>query len=125
MTTVRAVRGAVQVARDEPGVVLAATTELIEVLIARNELAAEDIISVIFTVTPDLTSCFPAAAMRNLGFADVPLMCATEIAVPNAMARVVRVLAHVVTDRPRSAVEHVYLGGAARLRPDLQLRRAA
>ena len=72
-----------------------------------------------FTVTPDLASEFPAAAARDLGLVDVPLLCATEIPVPGAMERVVRLLAHIETDRPRSAVEHVYLRGATRLRPDL------
>ena len=72
-----------------------------------------------FTVTPDLASEFPATAARDLGLVDVPLLCATEIPVPDAMERVVRLLAHIETDRPRSAVEHVYLRGAARLRPDL------
>jgi chorismate mutase len=70
-------------------------------------------------VTPDLASEFPATAARDLGLVDVPLLCATEIPVPDAMERVVRLLAHIETDRPRSAVEHVYLRGAARLRPDL------
>lgn len=125
MTTIRAVRGAIQVDHDEPGVILAATRELLVELVSRNGLSAADIISVIFTVTPDLASCFPAAAMRDLGFAEVPLMCATEIDVPNAMPRVVRVLAHINTDRPPSAVEHVYLRGAAELRPDLLRRRVA
>jgi len=125
MTAVRAVRGAIQVDRDETEEIMAATSELVAAVIDRNELSADDIISVLFTVTPDLASCFPAAAMRALGFADVPLMCATEIAVPDAMERVVRLLAHVNTERPPSAVEHVYLRGAAQLRPDLQPRRIA
>ncbi|HEY3260216.1 MAG TPA: chorismate mutase [Pseudonocardiaceae bacterium] len=119
MTAVRAVRGAVQIERDDPALILADTTWLLLEVMRRNELAADDIISVFFTVTPDLASCFPAAAARDIGLTDVPLMCATEIAVPNAMARVVRLLAHIHTDRPRRAVQHVYLGGAAQLRPDL------
>jgi chorismate mutase len=76
-------------------------------------------ISIVFTLTPDLTSAFPAAAARDLGLVDVPLLCATEVPVPGALPRVVRLLAHVESDRPRSAVRHVYLRGATRLRPDL------
>jgi chorismate mutase len=125
MTAVRAVRGAIQVDRDEADVVLGATRELLLEIIRRNRLTTTDFISAIFTVTPDLASCFPAAAMRELGFAEVPLMCATEIDVPGALPRVVRVLAHINTNRPQAAVNHVYLRGAAQLRPDLQLRRPA
>jgi len=119
VTTIRAVRGAVQVDRDDPDVILAETRALLTEVISRNRLTAEDIISVVFTMTPDLVSGFPAAAARDLGLTDVPLLCATEIDVPNALARVIRLLAHITTDQPRSAIEHVYLRGAARLRPDL------
>ena len=112
-------RGATQVDRDDPGVIAAATRELLAEVIGRNDLRADDLISVVFTVTPDLTSGFPAAAARELGLTDVPLLCATEIGVPNAMRRVVRLLAHIESDRPRSAIRHVYLRGAAGLRPDL------
>ncbi|HEV2781543.1 MAG TPA: chorismate mutase [Actinophytocola sp.] len=122
MVAVRAVRGAIQVDRDHPDVILAETKALLQELVRRNAIEPEDIISVFFTMTPDLASDFPAAAARELGLVDVPLMCATEIDVPNAMKRVIRVLAHVHSDRPRSAIEHVYLRGAARLRPDLAPR---
>lgn len=117
---VRAVRGAVQVDRDDPETVLGGTAELLGEIMLRNDLAAEDLISLVFTTTPDLTSAFPAAAARALGLVDVPLLCAAEIAVSEAMSRVVRVLAHVETDRAAGAVRHVYLHGAARLRPDLR-----
>lgn len=116
---VRAVRGAIQVDRDDPADILAATRELITEVLAHNGIGAEDLISIVFTLTPDLTSCFPAAAARDLGFADLPLLCATEVAVPGALPRVVRLLAHVESDAPRAAVRHVYLRGATRLRPDL------
>jgi len=117
--SVRAVRGAIQVDEDERSQVLDATTELIRTVLDRNGLTSEDLISVVFTATPDLTSEFPAYAARQLGFVDVPLMCATEISVPGAMPRVVRLLAHVETDLPRADVHHVYLRGAAALRRDL------
>lgn len=116
---VRAVRGAIQVDRDDPAVIAAGTGELLAEILRRNELEADDLISVVFTMTPDLASGFPAAAARELGLTDVPLLCATEIDVPTAMKRVIRVLAHIQSDRPRSAINHVYLRGAARLRPDL------
>ena len=98
---------------------LDATTELLQAILERNALTQEDLISVVFTATPDLTSEFPAYAARQMGFVDVPLLCASEIDVPGAMPRVLRVLAHVETDRPRSEVSHVFLRGAAALRRDL------
>lgn len=123
MASVRAVRGAIQVDRDDPEVIFNDTGELIVEVIRRNCLQAEDFISVFFTVTPDLASSFPAAAARGLGLTEVPMLCSTEIGVPNSMERVVRLLAHIQTDRPQSAIEHVYLRGAAELRPDLSRRR--
>ncbi len=116
---VRAVRGAIQVDQDDRQQVLDATTELIQSVLERNGLTQEDLISVVFTATPDLVSEFPAYAARQLGFVDVPLMCATEISVAGAMPRVVRLLAHVETDLPRSGITHSYLRGAAALRRDL------
>jgi chorismate mutase len=116
---VRALRGATQVEQDDREEVLAATTELLEAVLARNGLSADDLISVIFTATPDIRSEFPAYAARQMGITDVPLLCASEIDVPGAMPRVLRLLAHVETDRSRAEVRHVYLRGAAALRTDL------
>ena len=116
---VRAVRGATQVDDDGRQQVLDATTELLQTILERNELTSDDLISVVFTATPDLTSEFPAYAARQMGFVDVPLLCASEIAVPGAMPRVLRVLAHVETDRPRAEIKHAFLRGAAALRRDL------
>ena len=116
---VRAVRGATQVDDDDREQVLQATTELLQAVMQRNGLASDDLISVVFTATPDLVSEFPAYAARQMGITDVPLLCATEIAVLGAMPRVLRLLAHVETDRPRGDVRHVYLRGAANLRTDL------
>jgi chorismate mutase len=117
--TVRAIRGAVQVDADERDLILEGTTELVSEVMSRNNLTTDDVISVLFTVTPDLTSEFPALAARKLGFHDVPLICATEIPVPGAMPRVVRLMAHVDTPRLRSEIQHVYLRGAAALRLDI------
>ena len=116
---VRAVRGAIQVDEDDRQQVLDATTELLQEVLQRNGLSQEDLISVVFTATPDLTSEFPAYAARQMGLTDVPLLCASEIDVAGAMPRVLRVLAHVETDRPRSQVVHAFLRGAAALRRDL------
>lgn len=116
---VRAVRGATQVDRDDRDVLLAAASELVTAVLERNRIEPGDLISVIFTATPDLTSDFPAYAARTLGITDVPLLCATEIDVPGAMPRVLRLLAHFETELARGDVRHVYLHGAAGLRTDL------
>jgi chorismate mutase len=119
LVAVRAIRGAIQVDANERAAVLEGTTELVSEVMGRNGLAPDDVISVLFTTTPDLTAEFPALAARKLGFQDVPLLCASEIDVPGAMPRVVRLLMHVETGRARAAVAHVYLRGAAALRLDI------
>ena len=116
---VRAIRGAVQVEANEREAIIEATAELVAEVLARNDLVTGDVISVLFTATPDLTAEFPALAARKTGFQDVPLLCATEIGVPAAMPRVVRLLMHVDTERPRAEVRHVYLRGTAALRLDI------
>jgi len=116
---VRAVRGATQVAADERQQVLDATAELVAAVLDRNGVAPEELISIVFTTTPDLCSEFPAYAARQLGLVDVPLLCASEIAVPGALPRVIRLLAHLETTRDRAEMRHVYLHGAAALRSDL------
>ena len=108
-----------QVEANERELILEGTTELMNEVMSRNDLTPDDVISVLFTMTPDLTAEFPALAARKLGFHDVPLICATEIPVPGAMPRVVRLMAHVETQQPRSAIQHVYLRGAAALRLDI------
>jgi chorismate mutase len=116
---VRAIRGATQVAADDRDEVLAATRELVSTVLERNQLDSADLISILFTATPDLVSEFPALAARELGLGDVPLMCATEIAVPHALPRVLRLMAHVDTPKARAEVQHVYLRGAEALRRDI------
>lgn len=116
---VRAVRGAIQVDTDTRQDILDASAELVAEVLDRNGLASDDIISIVFTATPDLTAEFPAYAARLLGLTDVPLLCASEIAVPGALPRTLRLLAHVETDRSRADLRHVYLRGAAALRTDL------
>lgn len=116
---VRAVRGAVQVEANERAAICEGTAELVTEVMARNELSTDQVISVIFTATTDLDAEFPALAARKLGFQEVPLLCASEIGVPGAMPRVVRLLMHVETEAPRASVQHVYLRGAAALRLDI------
>src|SRR3954447_5303080 len=115
----RAVRGATQVEANDRDEILAATAELVRAVIERNALTPDQLISVIFTAAPDLTADCPAYAARMMGSTDVHLLCASEIDVPGAMPRVVRLLAHVDSDRPRGEFRHVYLHGAAALRTDL------
>jgi len=116
---VRAVRGATQADRDDREAILEAADELVRCVLERNAVDPADLISIVFTATPDLTAEFPAYAARRLGLTDVPLLCATEMSVPGAMPRVLRLLAHFESDRPRSEIRHVYLRGAAALRTDL------
>jgi chorismate mutase len=114
-----ALRGATTVEVDARPAILEATTELMHELLARNALAAEDLVSCLFTLTPDLHAEFPAVAAREMGLSSVPLMCAQELDVPGAMPRVIRVLVHCYL--PEDATpQHVYLGEAVRLRLDLQ-----
>lgn len=117
--TVRAIRGATQLDVDEREHLFERTTELVQEVLAANDLSTEALVSIIFTCTPDLVSDFPAAAAREMGLGDVPLMCATEMAVPGALPRVVRLMAHANLDVPRGEVRHVYLHGATTLRKDL------
>lgn len=116
---IRALRGATQLRADDAAEMADAVVELMGELLARNGLTTDDLISVIFTSTSDLRSAFPAAAARTLGIGDVPLICAQELDVVEALPRVVRVMAHVELDRPRDEIVHVYLRGAEVLRQDL------
>ena len=116
---VRAVRGATQLSADDPTEMAEAVVELLEQILERNQLTIDDLISVLFTATPDLSSEFPAAAARTVGLGDVPLLCAQEIDVTGALPRVVRVMLHAESARPRSKIVHIYLRGAEVLRKDL------
>ena len=104
---------------DTPTAIAAATRELLEHLMTENALSAHEIVSATFTVTPDLRAAFPARAARDLGWREVPLLCATEIAVPGALPRCIRVLLHVEPGIPRTGIRHVYLRDARTLRPEL------
>lgn len=117
-----AIRGATTVEADETEAIVAATESLLAEILAANEVAASDIVSILFTATPDLTAAFPAVAARRLGLSDVALMCAQEMAVPDAPERCVRVLVHLYSERDYASLVHVYRGAAASLRADLQAR---
>ena len=113
-----AVRGATKVERNDPEQILGKTEELMSELLSRNELGPERIVSCIFTSTHNLNAEFPAVAARKLGLNNVPLLCAQEIDVPNAMPGVVRVLVHYYAP-PGHSPAHTYMGEAQELRSDL------
>ena len=115
----RALRGAITAERNDAESILEATEELVRELLRANDLEPSDLISCIFTCTPDLDAEFPAVAARGLGLSDVPLICAREIDVPGALPRVIRLMVHCYTDDGRRP-QHVYLRDAADLRRDLE-----
>jgi len=114
-----ALRGATSVEENDAAAILEATEELVRVVMERNGLVSERMVSCLFTATEDLVSIFPAAAVRAAGLGDVPLLCARELGVTDATQRCIRVLMHVTSDRARSELRHVYLEGAQGLRDDL------
>ncbi len=116
---VRAIRGAVQLDADEREHMLVSVSELVSAILDRNEISVDDLISIVFTATPDLHSEFPAVGARDLGITDVPLLCAQEIDIAGAMPRVIRILAHVESSRSKAEIQHVYLRGAVALRKDI------
>ena len=116
----RGVRGATTVDEDQVDQLLSATQELLEAIFAANPgMKTDDIASVVFTVTNDLSSVFPALAARRIGWDSVPMMCASEIPVPGSLPCCIRVLLHWNTDLPQRSIRHIYLREAVRLRPDL------
>ncbi|MGD0967546.1 MAG: chorismate mutase [Candidatus Aquilonibacter sp.] len=116
---VRGIRGAITVERDDSVSIVEATKRLLTAMIARNDVAIDDIASVLFSLTPDLRAVFPALGAREMGWTHVPMLHFCEIDVPGSLERVIRVLMHVNTTRSIDAIEHVYLDGAVVLRPDL------
>ena len=119
--TVRGLRGAITIAEDNDAAVIGATRELLLAILRENPtLRKEDIASILFTVTDDIQSVYPAKAARELGWAQVPLICAREIPVNGSLAYCIRVLLHWNTDLAQDGVRHVYLREAVRLRPDLR-----
>jgi chorismate mutase len=115
---VRALRGATTVDADDPAEIKRRTIDMLQALFDRNGLRVDDVISILFTTTNDLRSVAPAAAARDFGLLDVPLLCAQEMET-DALAHCIRLMLHVETDRPRADLRHVFLRGATELRPEL------
>lgn len=116
----RGIRGATSVGTDTPELILKATRELLEETLRANGIETfEEVVSVIFTMTTDLTSTFPAEAARTMGMNFVPLLCASEIPVPGSLPRCIRILLHVNTEKNQREIVHVYLHEAKKLRPDV------
>lgn len=117
---VRGIRGAISATENSREAILDATGELLQEILKVNEIGDfEDIVSAVFTTSPDLNACFPAEAARVLGMNEVPLLCASEIAVPQSLPMCIRVLLHVNTTKTQSQIRHIYLREAAKLRPDM------
>jgi len=114
----RGVRGATTAEANTSEDILKATRQLLAVMVRQNGIREEDVASAIFTTTPDLDAEFPALAARQLGWFDVALMCHHELDVPGSLRRCVRILLHWNTDKPANQIVHVYIKGAAHLRPD-------
>ena len=116
----RGIRGATTVAADDAEAILLATQELLREIMKENSgLRAEDLSSVLFTLTEDLRAAYPAQGARQMGWEAVPMVCAQEIPVPGSLPKVLRVLVQWNTDRAQSEIRHVYLRDAVKLRPDL------
>ena len=115
----RGVRGATQVKENSVAVIGRSVTELLNKMISENQIDKQDLVSIIFTATNDLTADFPAVAARSIGLGEVPLLCAVEIDVPNSLDKVVRILMHINTDKSLSDIKHIYLNGASVLRKDI------
>lgn len=118
MLACRAIRGATTVESNTAEDILEATDELLQTILALNDVAPDDMVSIIFTTTTDLNATFPAVAARSMGLDQIPLMCAHEMNVPGALDMVVRVMMHINTEKPASEITHVYLRRAKELRPE-------
>lgn len=119
MDSVRAFRGATQLSSDTKEEMKSAVVELLKEIMSSNSLATDDLISILFTATPDLQSDFPAAGIREFGLLDLPLICAQELDIRGALPRTIRVMIHANSPLSRKEISHIYLRGAAVLRPDL------
>lgn len=118
---VRGIRGATTAETNSREAILEATSELLDCLVQANGVRREDVVSVLFSTTPDLNAEFPAVAARAAGWEDVALLCMHEMSVPGSLQQCVRILIHVNTERASHEMEHVYLRGAGVLRPDLAI----
>lgn len=119
---VRGIRGAITINEDKANEIYAATQCLLEKICTCNQIQIDDIVSVIFTVTPDIKAAFPATAARAMGWDNVPLLCCQEIAVEKSIPLCIRVLMHINTSKLPQQIEHIYLRKASQLRPDITLK---
>ena len=119
MNSVRAFRGATQLSADTKEEMKSAVVELLKEILSSNSLTTDDLISILFTATPDLQSDFPAAGIREFGLLDLPLICAQELDIKGALPRTIRLMIHANSPLSRKEISHIYLRGAAVLRPDL------
>ncbi|NOY41249.1 MAG: chorismate mutase [Planctomycetes bacterium] len=115
----RGIRGATTIRENEREEILAATRQLLALLIRQNKVEPQDVASATFTTTPDIDAEFPALAARQLGWLDVPLLCGHEMTVPGGLPLCIRVLIHWNTDKQQDKIRHVYIRDAECLRPDL------
>lgn len=116
---IRGLRGATTLEEDSEAEISIKTKELVAEMLTRNAIDKRQLISIIFTATPDIHAGFPATPARELGLGDVPLMCAQELDIKGATRLCVRVLMHLETDKGRKEMHHIYLHGAKNLRDDL------
>lgn len=116
---VRAIRGATTVENNDANEIISCTKELLEEIVGKNSLDMDDVASVIFTVTKDLDTAFPAVAARQIGWTSIPLICSYEIDVAGSLKSCIRVLMHINTEKSNKDMRHIYLKGARVLRPDL------
>lgn len=117
---IRGIRGAITITDDTPEEVFAATQQVVQEMTLQNDIAPDDVASVIISTTPDITSSFPAKAVRTMdGWHYVPVMCTHEMNVPESMPYCIRVMMHVNTNAGQQDIVHVYLNEAVMLRPDL------
>jgi len=116
--SVRGIRGATTVELNEKEEILNGTQDLLGQLLKKNQIKSEDIVSIFFSLTQDLNAEFPAIAARNLGLTDTPLLCLNEIAVPGSLAKCIRILIHVNSEKPQTEMTHLYLRRAEVLRPE-------
>jgi len=117
----RGIRGATTVEQNDREEIHTATRELLELLIVKNDLHKDDVASAIFSMTDDLDAGFPALAARDLGWTEVALICMREIPVPNSLRKCIRILLHVNTERSAGEIQHVYIRGAVKLRPNFRV----
>jgi chorismate mutase len=116
----RGIRGATTVATNTPDAIVEAAAELLTAMLEANDIEVQDVASVIFTTTPDLTAEFPAVAARKMGWADVALLCGHEMNVAGSLPMCLRILLHINTEKRADEIVHIYLRGAQALRPEFQ-----